>query len=59
MKKYIIVKREVWTSSHLVEAENKKQALELAAKSDCTELDGYLEFSHYLPVENWTIEETE
>lgn len=57
MAKFIVIKREVWTSGTEVEADNEDQALEFVREGGGTEVDGLLEFSHTLGSDTWTVVE--
>lgn len=56
MSKFTVTKREVWTSAIEIEAEDEAQALRLVSEGLGEELDGSLEYSHDLGVDNWTVE---
>lgn len=56
MAKFIVTKREVWTSAHRVEASKKEEAIWLVSRNENEEIDGGLEYSHDLSIDNWTVE---
>lgn len=54
MKTYIVLIREVHISHRKVQAESEEEAKKLAPDSEET----YLEYSHTLDEETWTVEKT-
>lgn len=54
MKKFVVEIREVCISRHLVEAEDKQDALDQASGRRGVEI-GELEWSHDLDTDKWTV----
>lgn len=55
MKKYWVAIREVHVSHREVEAESREEAMELAEDAE----ESFLEYSHTMDREHWTVEEME
>ena len=56
-KEFHVLIREVHVSCRLVEASNPEEAIALAKEGNDEEL--YLEYSHTLDADSWTVEEVE
>ena len=52
MKKYEVVKREVWTNTVMVEAETPEEAVDKARDEE-----GLTEFSYHMGSEKWDVTE--
>lgn len=57
MKKYWVIKREVWTQAVEIEAENERDAISKVRFGKGDTVDDTLEYSHDLSEELWTAEE--
>lgn len=57
MKKYRVIKREVWTQAVEIEAENESDAISKVRFGKGDMVDDTLEYSHDLSEELWTAEE--
>lgn len=53
--KYRVLIREVYVSHRIVEANSEDEALQIAGDEE----EDYLEYSHTLPKETWTVEKIE
>lgn len=57
MPRYMVLRREVWVQPVMIDAETPEEARRMVANGGGTELDNHLEYSHVMPVENWSVEE--
>jgi hypothetical protein len=55
MKRFLVEKREVWTQLVAVDAENEKEAIEIASNGGGVDVDNSMEYSQDLGTETWTI----
>lgn len=57
MKEYVVVKREVHLRMVEIEAEDKAEAISMVRRGEGDVVDGYLEYSHDMRTDLWTVEE--
>lgn len=57
MKRYLVIKREVWVQSVSVEAESEQDAIQKVRRGNGDVVNDTLEYSHDMSENNWTAEE--
>lgn len=55
--KYLVTRKEVWNSVVAVEADNREEALSLAANMEGHEIDNLFEYNHTLDTDVWDVEQ--
>jgi len=57
MQRYTVLRREVWVQPVMIDAESPEEARTRVSNGAGEELENHLEYSHVLPVENWSVED--
>jgi len=59
MPKYKVITKEVWIQPIIVEANNKKEALEIVADGSGEMLENEFEYSHTQDTDTWEVQSNE